>query len=217
MVMLNGLKLMAEAVMMGGYSVEQTQDGGYIIAGYTYSFGAGEEDADVYLIKTDAYGNVEWTKTYGGSSYDYGNSVQQTQDGGFIIAGATYSFGAGGCDVYLIKTDAYGNVEWTNTYGGSDYDGGYSVQQTKDGGYIIAGYTCSFGASGCDVYLIKTNANGNVEWTKTYGGSDLDKGYSVQQTQDGGFIIAGYTYSFGAGGADVYLIKTDANGNVTSH
>ncbi len=195
-----------------GYSVQQTQDSGFIIAGKTYSFGAGYED--VYLIKTDANGNVEWTKTYGGSGWDCGYSVQQTQDGGYIIAGYTFSFGAGYADVYLIKTDANGNVEWTKTYGGSDDDRGYSVQQTQDGGYIIAGETESFGAGGADVYLIKTDANGNVEWTKTYGGSDYDWGFSVQQTQDGGFIIAGVTSSFGAGSYDVYLIKTDANGDV---
>ena len=197
-----------------GHSVQQTRDGGYIIAGYTLSFGAGGSDYDVYLIKTDAYGNVEWTKTYGGSDLDYGCSVQQTSDGGYIIAGWTFSFGAGEADVYLIKTDAYGNVEWTKTYGGSYYDWGYSVQQTEDGGYIIAG---SFSVDGWDfdVYLIKTDAYGNVEWTKTYGGSDDDWGRSVRQTLDGGYIIAGKTESFGADGSDfdVYLIKTDAYGN----
>ena len=195
-----------------GFSVQQTEDGGYIIAGITWSFGADYED--VYLIKTDAYGNVEWTKTYGGSYNDWGYSVQQTEDGGYIIAGTTESFGAGYYDVYLIKTDAYGNAEWTKTYGGSDDDWGWSAQQTEDGGYIIAGRTWSFGAGASDVCLTKTDAYGNVEWTKTYGGSDQDGGESVQQTEDGGYIIAGWTKSFGAGEADVYLIKTDAYGNV---
>ncbi len=190
-----------------GYSVRQTTDGGYIIAGQTNSFGAG--GWDVYLIKTDPYGNSVWQKTFGGSKLDVGCSIQQTTDGGYIIAGYTDSFGAGG-DVYLIKTDPNGNQEWQKTFGG---DVGYSVQQTSDGGYIIAGYTSSFGAGKIDAYLIKTDPNGNQEWQKTFGGSDLDFGNSVQQTSDGGFIIAGTTYSFGDLNGDVYLIKTDPNGN----
>ena len=192
-----------------GYSIQQTLDGGYIVAGETQSFGVGW--TDVYLIKTDANGDVIWTKTYGGSGGDCGNSVQQTSDGGYIIVGGITYFD---CDVYLIKTDANGDVEWTKTYGGSGEDCGNSVQQTSDGGYIIVGKTTSFGAGASDVYLIKTDANGNAEWTKTYGGGGEDCGNSVQQTSDGGYIIVGGTTSFGAGGGDVYLIKTDAYGNV---
>jgi hypothetical protein len=189
-----------------GYSVQQTLDGGYIIAGYTHSFGAG--GSDVYLIKTDGNGDIIWTKTYGGSNDDGGNSVQQTSDAGYIIAGWTH----GG--IYLIKTDGNGDTVWTKTFGGSSEDEGYSVQQTSDGGYIIAGYTKSFGAGLSDVYLIKTDGNGDTVWTKTFGGSSEDEGYSVQLTSDGGYTIAGYTYSFSAGKSDVYLIKTDANGNI---
>jgi len=195
------------------YSVQQTSDGGYIVVGYTNSFGAG--DYDIFLIKTDASGNVQWAKTYGGTSGDYAYSVQQTSDGGYIVAGTTWSFGAGYYDIFLIKTDASGNVQWAKTYGGTDYDWAYSVQQTSDGGYIVAGYTQSFGAGDYDIFLIKTDANGNISWAKTYGGTDYDWAYSVQQTSDGGYIVAGYTASFGAFG-DIFLIKTDANGNIGS-
>jgi len=195
-----------------GWSVQQTSDGGYIIAGRTNSFGAGE--TDVYLIKTTSNGYTLWTKTYGGTNSEEGMSVQQTPDGGYIIAGKTNSFGvAGSVDVYLIKTTSNGDAIWTRTYGGFGWETGMSVQQTSDGGYIIAGSIDSFGVVGLDVYLIKTNSIGGIVWTRIYGGSGWESGMSVQQTSDGGYIVAGNTDSYGAGEDDVYLIKTNKNGD----
>jgi hypothetical protein len=194
-----------------GYSVRQTSDGGYIIAGETHSFGVGL--TDVYLLKTDSSGDTLWTGTYGGRSNDWGYSVQETSDGGYIIAGRTESFGAGLSGVYLVKTDFSGDTLWTRTHGGRQYDRGEAVQQTSDGGYIVVGLTESFGAGLSDVYLLKIDPSGDTLWTRTYGGSDYELGHSVWQTSDGGYIIAGETYSFGAGLADVYLVKTDSSGD----
>ena len=193
-----------------GSSVQQTLDGGYVVAGVTYSFPTW---GDVCLIKTDSLGNTVWEASHGGSINDAGYSVQQSLDGGYIIVGVTESFGEGFFDIYLVKIDSLGNVLWDTTYGGSEDDRGRSVQQTVDDGYIIAGWTRSFGAGLNDVYLIKTDSLGNILWDRTYGGSSGENGYSVQQTSDGGYVITGLTFSFGSGG-DVYLIKTDENGLV---
>lgn len=193
-----------------GQSVQQTTDGGYIIAGYTDSFGAG--NVDFYLVKTDANGDALWTQTYGGDGWDFSYSVQQTTDDGYIIGGYSTSFGAGDADFYLVKTDADGVGIWAQIYGGSEHDYGHSVRQTTDGGYIMTGYTRSFGAGDYDIYLVKTNADGQPLWTSTYGGSQRDYAKSVRQTIDGGYIIAGYTECFGAGDYDIYLVKTNADG-----
>ncbi len=195
-------------------SVQQTADGGYIVTGYTWSFGGGK--CDVYMLKIAPNGDPAWTRTFGGTNEDYGYGgfgVQQTTDSGYVIIGTTDSYGAGMYDVYLIKTDENGDTLWTKVLGGSDYDEGVSVQQTSDGGYIIAGFTRSFGGGNRDVYLIKTGANGDTTWTRCYGGSNDDVGSSVRQTADDGYIIAGYTSSFGSGRTDVWLIKTDSSGD----
>ena len=192
-----------------GSSVQPASDGGYILVGSTKSFGSGESDA--WLIKTDTNGNQVWDKTFGGSNSDAVHSVQPTTDGGYILAGSTRSFGGDNTDAWLIKTDANGNQVWAMTFGGSEWDYAFSVRLTTDGGYIVAGETESFG--GDDAWMIKTDASGNQVWSKTFGGSEWDAALSVQQTTDGGYIIAGSTASFGAGDSDVWLIKTDTNGN----
>jgi hypothetical protein len=189
-----------------GYSVQQTSDGGYIVAGETEFLAYPQ----VYLIKANAQGDTLWTRDYGGTASDVGSSVQQTPDGCYIITGYTNSFGNGD-QVYLLKVDTQGDTLWTRTYGGVDIDLGESVQQTSDTGYIVAGLTTSFG-NGSQVYLIKTDAAGNFIWSRTFGGASYDEGRSVKQTEDGGYIIAGGTYSFG-NDFQVYLIKTDADGN----
>lgn len=193
-----------------GRAMQQTSDGGYIIAGQSDSYGTGSYDFDVYVIKTDENGDSLWMRIYGLEGWDEGRGVCQTPDGGFVIAGWTMSFGPAA--VWLLKTDANGDTLWTRTYGGEDWSDGRSVQLTTDGGYIIAG-THASSASGADVFLIKTDVNGDTLWTGIYGGSSDEYGNYVQQTNDGGFIVAGYVLSPGPTGFDFYIVRTDASGN----
>jgi len=190
----------------------QASDGGYVMAGSTYSYGAGS--ADAWLLKTNAYGNMEWSKTYGGPSSDWASALVQTSDGGFAIAGSTYSYDAGSADVWLIKTDVYGNIEWNKTYGGIYRDWTWALVQTSDGGFAITGSTSFYWGESADVWLVKTDAYGNMEWGKTYGRTDWGWAWALVQTSDGGFAIAGSTSSYRAESADAWLIKTDAYGNV---
>jgi hypothetical protein len=155
---------------------------------------------------------MHWSRTYGGSNFDWGYSVQQTIDGGYAIAGTTYSGGAGG-RVWLIRTDPNGDTLWTRAFERGSYDEGRSVRQTADSGCIVAGFTERTG-SGADVLLIKTDANGDTVWTRTFGGKNGEQGNCVQQTWDGGYIITGFTMSYGAGRDDVWLVKTGPNGEV---
>jgi hypothetical protein len=192
-------------------SVQQTTDGGYILGGLTNSFGTGEYD--MYLVKTDSLGIMEWDTTFGGSDYDMCYSVQQTSEGSYILGGSTQSYGAGGVSMYLVKADSLGNMEWQTAFGGINYDICRSVQQTSDNGYILLGETYSYGVGNYDMYLVKTDSLGTMEWDTTFGGHETDYGYSVRQTTDGGFILGGTTPSFGVGMKDMYLVKTDSLGN----
>jgi len=187
-----------------GQSVEQTNDGGYIICGGIDTNGIYFSG---YLIKTDENGLEEWSKIFGGNGNFSFNSVEQTNDGGYILVGYNNS---GNGDINLVKTDGSGNETWSKTFGGLGTEQGFSVKQTNDGGYIITGETNSFGNGSYDMYLIKTDSNGDSLWTRTFGGPSVDQSYSVQQTNDGGYILTGVNYSIGNG--DVYLVKTDNNG-----
>lgn len=192
--------------------VKETEDGGYIIVGHTESYGAGKMDA--WLIKTDSNGNETWNKTFGGFADDRAYSVQPTKDGGYIITGGTESYGIGNSDVWLIKTDSFGEVQWDKTFGGPGFERGSSVLETNGGGYIIVGGTGSYGAGSLDIWLINVDPKGNEIWSKTFGGSDYEWGHSAKQTMDGGYIITGPTHSYDdTGNGDFWLIKTDSEGN----
>ncbi len=228
-------------------SIKQTNDGGYIIAGFTDSNDGDITDGnngenDVWIVKLDSFGNKSWDKTYGGSNGDGARSIQQTSDGGYIVAGYTMSNDGdvsdgnnGESDIWVIKLDTAGNKIWDKTYGGSNSDGARSIQQTSDGGYIVAGYTVSNngdvsdGNNGeSDIWVIKLDSVGNKAWDKTLGGSKADYAKSIQQTSDGGYVIGGSTrnpflsstnsvygdISDGNNGwTDYWIVKSDTAGN----
>jgi len=152
---------------------------------------------------------IEWDRTYGGTHNDYAFSVVQTPDGGYAIAGYTNSFGPDSPDFWLVKTDEYGDPEWSKIYGGPSGEKAYCVVQTADGGYAIAGRTRSFGSGKCDIWLVKTDEFGNHLWNQTYGGPEDDIAREIIETSDGGYAMAGETSSFGHGSRDFWLVKTD--------
>lgn len=188
----------------------QTLDNGYIAAGATSTYGIG--GTDIWIVKTDSVGMHEWSKNYGGINSEWAWSIEQLPDSGYAVAGYTNSFGNGGYDMYLLCIDKNGNEIWSKTYGGSDWDFAYSMILTSDGGFLLAGSTASLGAGNDDAYLVKTDANGDTLWTRTYGGSGNDVARSVWQNTDGGYFFNGSTNSFGNGGYDLYYVRTNAAG-----
>jgi hypothetical protein len=194
-----------------GYSVTQAYDKGYVIAGATTSFGNGTTDA--YMLKVDSLGAIKWQRTFGGINLEQSYSIKETADTNYIIAGFTNSFGFGGYDMYLIKTNRGGDTLWTKTYGGTNWDFGYCAEPTSDGGYIMAGGTYSFGKGDEDMYVVKLNANGDTLWTKTYGGNEQDEAKSIIQTSDGGYLLTGFSKSLGEPNGDIYTIKTNSMGD----
>ena len=192
-------------------SIIQTTDGGYAVAGYTGSKGAG--GFDFWVIKLDEQGKMIWDRTYGGSNHDFATSLIQTTDCGYVIAGITESKGAGKKDFWVIKLDEQGKMIWDRTYGGSAEDLTSSLIQTTDGGYAVAGYTGSKGAGGFDFWVIKLDEQGKMIWDRTYGENSTDWAYSLIQTTDGGYAVAGWTESKDAGKNDALIIKLDHQGN----
>ena len=217
-------------------SIRQTADGGYIVAGITNSsdgnVSGNHGSEDFWVVKIDSVGNIQWQKCLGGSSYDEANSIRQTADGGYIVAGITNSSDGnvsgnhGHEDFWVVKIDNVGNIEWQKCLGGSSYDLAFSVQQTIDEGYIIAGITNSndgnvSGNHGHeDFWVVKIDNVGDIQWQKCLGGSNNDDAISIQQTPDKGYIVAGLTYSNDGdvsgnhGDADSWLVKIDSTGNI---
>lgn len=194
-------------------SIQFTSDGGYVLAGTTQSSGAGL--ADAWVVKLDATGNIQWQKTYGGALNDFGNSILNTSSGGYVLAGATQSSGAGNYDAWVIKLDSLGNVLWQKTLGGAGEDTALSIQNNSfHNGYVLVGNTSSFGAGSLDAWIIMLDDTGNVVWQKTYGGAEQDSASGIEYTYDSGYIMAGFTRSSGTGNFDAWIVKLDATGNV---
>ena len=197
------------------YSGQQTSDNGYVMFG---RFGLpNSPNVDFFIVKLNSSGTVDWAKTIGGTGWDCGLFVSQTSDNGYILSGNTDSYGAGNYDFLVIKLDSEGEVEWAKTFGGPSSESAHYAQQTLDGGYVIDGYTGSYGAGSSDILVIKLDPAGELEWAKTFGGygSDFTNFVSAgQQTPDNGYILSGYTNSYGAGGYDALVMKLDSGGEL---
>ncbi len=187
-------------------SIAQSQDGGFVVAGYTSSKGAGK--SDIWIVNIDKDGNKIWDKTFGGKSIDEANTIIQSQDGGFVVVGFTLSKGAGKSDIWIVKIDKDGNKIWDKTFGGEKWDKANAIIQSQDGGFVVAGYTESKGVGKRDAWIVKIDKDGNKIWDKTFGGKSIDEAISIIQSQDGGFVVAGYTGSKGA-----WIVKIDKDGN----
>jgi hypothetical protein len=189
----------------------ETSDTGYIFTGTTFSFGDGE--SDVWLVKIDSQGSIQWDLTLGGSGNEWGQQIFHTSDGGYFIAARTNSFGAGQYDNWLIKTDEMGNVIWEKTIGTRGAEWGGFLIQTSDGGYASVGYTTDAGVNDFDLQLIKMDVNGNKLWSQTYENRGMEHGHGVCQCPDGGYVLTGLTADYWGGESDIFVVKTDNRGN----
>lgn len=192
-----------------GEDIAATSDGGLIVVGSTASSGDG--NTDIYLLKIDSLCNKEWSWALGGLNNDWGYSVIETYDKGFLIAASTNSYGNGGYDAMLLKRDSLGNYEWQKTYGGNDWDFAYDVVQTFDSGFVFCGETYNNTNGFSDVYVVKTNSLGDTIWTRTVGGSLIDKGSAVIQTSDSSIVVAGLKTTI-TDSTQVYVLKFNKDG-----
>lgn len=191
------------------YCIEQTFDKGFILAGETKSSGAG--DSDAWLIRLNKKGDTIWSRTYGGSLNDFAESIVEMKDGGFVFAGGTRSYSAGIADVWIVRTNKYGDTLWTKTWGGRGDEWAEEIRVTPDGGFAVPGWTTS-SRGDYDAMLIKLDEVGKIQWSHIYGGDSTDAAKSVIPLSDG-FMIAGFTRSFGNGIADAWIIRTNLSGD----
>jgi hypothetical protein len=189
-------------------SIVQTDNGDYIICGVVYQSAA---DIDIWIIRTDSGGNLIWNKTYGGNWYDTGSNIQKTNNGHYVIVGSTMNTQSDQ-NVWVLKIDDNGDTLWTRSYGGQDWDAGSHISETDDEGYIITGYTCSYGPGNYNLWLIRTNSVGDTNWTRVYGDGS-ESGHAVHETRDYGYIVIGSTWNFGAGNMDMWLVRTNSYGD----
>lgn len=191
-----------------GYAVCSTTDNGYLVTGWAQ---VTVSNYDCWMIKTDGNGNMQWNKTFGTSLYDGSNvaNCYKTSDGGYMMGGTTFSYGAGNQDVWMIKTDSSGMMEWNKTFGDARRDYTWSFEQTKDAGYVICrtNNLTNSGGDKEDIFVIKIDEDGNTKWVQKYGGPGQQIGIYVNNTRDGGFIVAGRTGAFEAATTDALLVK----------
>ncbi|MBW8049826.1 MAG: T9SS type A sorting domain-containing protein [Cytophagales bacterium] len=182
----------------GCYDIKQNQDQGFIFVGWRYNIDSSgnSTDSDVYLVKTDSSGIMQWEQIYGGVDYDLIRSIDFTSDRGYILGGTTFSFGLGPYDLYLIKTDSAGNFQWQKTFGDSMRDYGNSVVTTNDGGYVLVGAS-EVSTDNYEAYIVKTDSTGNIEWERTFGkGPEYDEFTKVKILPDGSYIACGNTLDY---------------------
>ena len=197
------------------WGVLPTADGGYILVGETVSTGFGAEDC--YLVKTDASGHQSWARTYGGDQGDRCFAISETDDGGFLLVGQTYSKGAGDRDAYIIRTDDSGREIWSRTFGGPASDVGHGIDRTSDGAFLITGYTTSLADEEDDPYLIKLSDDGNIHWTRVISMPGINHTITGEQTNDGGYVLGGFSVFESEGSNSALVVKTDAEGRLQWH